>query len=209
MSVARYRGKLRLAVGAWMLAVLTGTMLAATAPGWSMPADTAASATRFGGFVDQSGRAFAPARLAGKAVLLNFIFAGCGTTCPVQTAELAATLKAMPPSIRRSVRIVSITVDPANDTPVALRRYAEARGIRGGEWAFLTGDPAGMMRLARIYNAVGTVNGRVAESMHSTDVVLLNGAGRTIRRYRALPLDKARVIQDVEMLTQFPLLQRR
>ena len=71
----------------------------------------------FAGFLDQSGRRFDPAWLAGRPVLLNFIFAGCGTTCPLQTAELAATLKGLPPRLRREVRHESITFDPQNDTP--------------------------------------------------------------------------------------------
>jgi len=184
-----------------------GLIVAAGLVGASPPPVPARSG--FAGFVDQSGRPFDPARLAGRPVLLNFIFAGCGTTCPLQTAELVATLKGLPPALRRTVRIVSVTVDPQNDTPAALRRYAATFGVPNDRWAFLTGNRAAMLRLAATYNGAGAIAEGFAATMHSTDVLLIGSRGMLIRRYRALPLDRNRLAQDLEMLAQFPALLTR
>lgn len=191
-------GAHRLARPIVALMLATGLLAAAPQP----------TAVPFAGFLDQSGRRFDPARLAGRPVLLNFIFAGCGTTCPRQTAELAAVLKGLPPRLRRDLRIVSVTVDPQNDTPAALQGYATMFGAPAANWASLTGKGDAMLRLVRAYQGAGAVNGRFDAGMHSTDVVLLGARGRVVRRYRALPLDRARLGQDLEMLAQYPALLR-
>jgi cytochrome oxidase Cu insertion factor (SCO1/SenC/PrrC family) len=43
-------------------------------------------------------------------------------------------------SLPAEVRLLSITVDPANDTPKALAAYAAERGASPDRWLFLTGD---------------------------------------------------------------------
>ena len=70
-------------------------------------------------------------------VMLNFIFTTCGTVCPVMVkvfADVPASLGAQ----ASKLRLVSITIDPDNDTPAQLKTYAKAIGA-GGRWTFLTG----------------------------------------------------------------------
>ena len=47
------------------------------------------------------------------------------------------------------VRLVSITVDPAYDTPEVLTRYAQSFAAQPQRWLFLTGDKATIYRLVR------------------------------------------------------------
>ena len=46
-----------------------------------------------------------------------------------------------------TVRLVSFSVDPANDTPEALRAYAERFGAEPGRWLFVTGERAALYAL--------------------------------------------------------------
>ena len=78
--------------------------------------------------VDHDARAFRLSGLQGKVVLLNFVFTGCAATCPTQTRELAALQQALPASLRRDVRFVSVSVDPLGDTPALLRAYGQSAG---------------------------------------------------------------------------------
>ncbi|MGZ5198623.1 MAG: SCO family protein [Telluria sp.] len=67
-------------------------------------------------------------------VALNFVFTSCSAICPIQSrvfAELQA--KAGP-----GLRLVSISIDPLNDTPERLRDYARKIGAGSG-WRFYTG----------------------------------------------------------------------
>lgn len=83
--------------------------------------------------------------MATGPVAVNFIYTGCVSFCPPQTAifrQLQALLDAPP---RQAGMLLSISIDPLSDTPDALARYAarfEARlGVRE-RWLMLTGSPA-------------------------------------------------------------------
>jgi protein SCO1/2 len=49
---------------------------------------------------------------------------------------------------------VAITVDPEQDTPAILKRYAETHGVDLAGWAFLTGIPSEIWEVARQYGVV-------------------------------------------------------
>lgn len=94
--------------------------------------------------VDQRGDTLRSDDLEGGIWVASFIFTHCTGVCPTITAkmaELRETLDASGPA-GAAVRFVSITVDPARDTPEVLRRYAERfGGAPPAKWAFLTGTP--------------------------------------------------------------------
>jgi protein SCO1/2 len=69
--------------------------------------------------------------------MLNFVFTTCRTVCPVTTKVLADVPALLGREARR-LRLVSISIDPENDTPLQLKAYA--RSFQAGErWQFLTG----------------------------------------------------------------------
>ncbi|MFT3762308.1 MAG: SCO family protein [Pseudoxanthomonas sp.] len=102
--------------------------------------------------VDQSGREVAARTLLTRGpVAVNFMFAGCSTVCPPQTALLLAALQRMQqePGLR-GVRAVSITVTPALDAPAQLREYAARHRLPAApRWSLLTGDASEVERVAR------------------------------------------------------------
>jgi protein SCO1/2 len=73
-----------------------------------------------------------------RKVLINFIFTRCEQACPLDTAKLAQVQKLLGPRVGRDIFMYSITLDPAHDTPEALKAYAGKFGARPG-WLFLTG----------------------------------------------------------------------
>ena len=89
--------------------------------------------------VDQDGKSVPLSRALGgpEPVGLNFFFASCRTICPVMSSAFAG----MREKLRKdgaSLRLVSISIDPEQDTPEVLRTYAKRFGA-GREWTFLTG----------------------------------------------------------------------
>jgi protein SCO1/2 len=75
----------------------------------------------------------------GKTVLINFMFTTCGDFCPRATSNLAGVQRLLGAQLGREVRMISITVDPENDTPPRLARFAAEHHARPG-WYFLTGS---------------------------------------------------------------------
>ncbi len=77
--------------------------------------------------------------LKGKVVVISFMFTTCSTLCPMTTAHLASVQQYLGDRLGRDVFILSISVDPTNDTPAALKKYARSYKARRG-WYFLTGE---------------------------------------------------------------------
>lgn len=70
-------------------------------------------------------------------VMMNFIFTTCGAICPVMSkvfSDVPARLGAQ----ASRLRMISISIDPENDTPAQLKSYASSYGA-GARWTFLTG----------------------------------------------------------------------
>ena len=78
------------------------------------------------------------ALLAGNdPVMMNFIFTTCSTICPVMT-KVFADVPVRLGGEAKHLRMISISIDPENDTPLQLKAYAKS--FQAGErWKFLTG----------------------------------------------------------------------
>jgi protein SCO1/2 len=104
------------------------------------------------GFVDQEGKLWRPAMLAGKAYALTFIYTRCPlpTYCPLMNRNFRAAqqLVASRGALRDQVRFVTISFDPEFDTPALLKRFATAIGADLGTWTFLTGERAAIEAFA-------------------------------------------------------------
>lgn len=88
-----------------------------------------------------------------KFVVLTFMYATCGKTCPLVTANLVRVQQLLGDRIGRDVFFYSISVQPEKDTPEQLRRYAKAYGAGPGWW-FLTGKRADIDLIRRRLGAV-------------------------------------------------------
>lgn len=73
----------------------------------------------------------------GRPVVLNFIFTTCTTICPL-TSQVFSMLQHKLGADRSKVHLVSISIDPEQDTPARLRAYA-ARFKAGADWQHYTG----------------------------------------------------------------------
>ncbi|HEX7807225.1 MAG TPA: SCO family protein [Thermoanaerobaculia bacterium] len=78
--------------------------------------------------------------IEGKVVVINAFFANCTGSCPVMAGKLAALQARFGDRIGKDLTILSISVDPTNDTPAALKAYASRFKATSG-WYFLTGKP--------------------------------------------------------------------
>jgi len=73
-----------------------------------------------------------------KLVVIDFAYTSCTTVCPVLTALLAQVQTQLGERVGKEVQLVTITVDPARDTPARLTEYAAKHGVKPG-WTWLTG----------------------------------------------------------------------
>ena len=99
---------------------------------------------------DQDGRRFALAHQRGKVAVVTFIFTGCADSCPILTAKLVGVQRTLAQK-KQEVFFIAITVDPLNDTPAQLRKYAMAQSANLDNFAFLTGSFEQVEDVARRY----------------------------------------------------------
>lgn len=119
--------------------------------------------------LDQDGREVALRELLqSQRVLVNFVFTTCSTVCSPMTAIFSQVQRDLGAKGVRDVRLVSITLDPAVDTPARLKAYADGFGRQEG-WTFLTGKPETM---AKVLRAMG---GHVPEKTKHAPFTLLRG----------------------------------
>lgn len=117
--------------------------------------------------------------LHGKIVVVNFIFTNCGDVCPLDTAQLKRVQELIGDHAGRDVMFYSISVDPANDTPEALRGFMKKFDIKAG-WTFLTGRPEDITLIQRKF---GFEPAGDKPTAHSTTVILANVAtGQFVKR---------------------------
>lgn len=76
--------------------------------------------------------------VAGKVVVIHSFSTACTTQCPIVARNLSAIQESLGDRLGRDAVILSITVDPATDTPAKLQEYSARNEAKAG-WFFLTG----------------------------------------------------------------------
>ena len=86
--------------------------------------------------------------MIGKVYVLEFFF----TRCPDICIEMNQNMKLLDEEFGDSndFGIISITIDPNNDTPSILKKYSEALDVKSQNWHFLTGEKDYIYDLANI-----------------------------------------------------------
>jgi protein SCO1/2 len=117
----------------------------------------------------QTGRPFDSKVLDGHVWVADFIYTTCPGPCPMMSAhmrQLQDSTAEIP-----DVRLLSITVDPAHDTPAVLTEYARHYKQDPARWFFLTGDMEKLNDLGVHAFKVNSVDGSLT---HSTRFVLVD-----------------------------------
>lgn len=120
----------------WIALVLLGAALTACASGAAstpartpdgtyqgLPLDPAQPRPTFA-LTDTAGRPYDfAAATRGAPTLLFFGYTHCPDVCPTTMADTALALQAVPTALRRQVRVVFVTTDPARDTGPVLATW--------------------------------------------------------------------------------------
>jgi protein SCO1/2 len=143
--------------------------------------------------VDQAGNPVTLADLNGQVLVVDFIFTRCPGPCPIMTSRHVELQRALAPELRERVRFVSISLDPAFDSPEVLKAYADARGVDLSNWSFLTGPEPDVAEVVRRFG-VGTLRASDGNIDHALATFLVDGRGRIAKRWLGLehPVDELR-----------------
>lgn len=100
--------------------------------------------------IDQDGREldFYQDLVVGKVVVMNFVFTTCTTVCPPMGANFGKLQKLLGERAGRDVHLISVSIDPATDTPERMRAWGAKFGAGPG-WTLVTGSKTDLTRLLK------------------------------------------------------------
>lgn len=155
---------------------------------------------------DQHGESFGLSNLRGKVWIANFVFTTCRGPCQMMTSQMATlqqTLQGQHPKWDQ-IALISITVDPSNDTPEVLKEYARLALADPEHWRFLTGERATIWRLVRDGFKLPVGEDADNEQMpifHSQRFVLVDEVGQIRGFYEGLEeAGRAKLLADLDGL---------
>jgi len=165
-----------------------------------------------GQVLDSEGRSCRLEELVrGRVTVLSFIYTRCGSAkaCPYATGVLNQLhrLSQQDPVLENNMRLLSLSFDPAHDTPERMASYASwARGrTNAAPWRFLTTRSPGELR--PILDAYGQVVDRKQNPAdptgplnHTLRVFVIDRAGNIRNIYSSGTLDVRLVLADVKTL---------
>jgi protein SCO1 len=141
--------------------------------------------------------------LAGKILVINFFFVNCPSVCPKLTGNMTMLQKAFKKA-DSVVHLVSITVNPEQDTPSVLRVYADRFRANHDHWWFLTGNKNDIYNFARNELAVSVQpsEGGADDFTHTEKIVVIDRERYIRGYYNGLDtVDLKRCADDIVLLT--------
>jgi cytochrome oxidase Cu insertion factor (SCO1/SenC/PrrC family) len=153
--------------------------------------------------LDESGTSAPVLHLAPNEVaLVSFVYLSCPDSCPTATATLAAldAKLAERPALGRRVKLVTVSFDPARDTPermAALRRGLSPRG----RWLFATAASGNALQPVLDdfgQDAMPLTDAAAERIAHVLKVFLVDGQGQVRNIYSTGFLDLRLLLADLE-----------
>jgi protein SCO1 len=213
-----FSGGIALALSVLLLALTIARPIAPDQAQGTGAADDFGAAPAFT-LTDQLERPVSSDMFRGKIVVADFIYTSCTDICPL----LSTQMQALQERLRREnllgnqVQLLSFSVDPARDTPVVLRTYAERHKADPDAWRFLTGPeetvkplivdgfhlgvqalpPPTATNAAHSHSAASLEE---YEVMHSGRFALIDQQGHIRTYYDGQELDLERVLRDIHGL---------
>nr|MCU0491087.1 SCO family protein [Chloroflexaceae bacterium] len=153
---------------------------------------------------DQAGQWVLDGDLREKVVLLHFSYSRCGQPCVAQVAELQALRDQLQASglLGSQVQLLTVSFDPAYDTPAVLNQYAASLGADGVAWRVLTGEATELKTLIGggfrvFYEQQPGFGGSFA---HDQRVTLVDKNGLIRAEYDGERFTAARAVRDITLM---------
>lgn len=151
---------------------------------------------------DQDGKAFSLADLKGETVLINFMFAGCTSVCPVQTIGLRRVHDEMKLDPKKDrIKLLSISIAPLSDTPEQLKAFAKRFEIDTPNWRFAVASQSDTDELTKQFS-VGVKPLEGDQLDHRSLLYLINPEGVMIQQYRGAQVDVERLKKELRIVDE-------
>jgi protein SCO1/2 len=169
--------------------------------------------------VNQDGKTIRLDSFKGKVTLITFVYTQCPFEdyCPLVSKNFAQIYKAMRsnPALSANVRLLSVSFDPAHDTPPVLRQYAATFSATTGgspldRWQFATAPPKDLEKITQFFGVFYDPSG--SQVVHSLSTSVISPQGTIYKWYSGnewkpsdLLDDAAKALSPVKAATPKPV----
>ena len=140
---------------------------------------------------NQDGERVTAASLRGRTVVFAFVYSTCKDTCPAQVQSIRGALD----DLGHDVRVVGVSVDPANDTRDRARTFLVDQSMTG-RMDFLLGSRAQLEPVWKAFGIAPQTKGRD----HSSYTVIVDADGRQRIAFPASRLTSTDLAADLAAL---------
>lgn len=130
------------------------------------------------------GDAYSLSPRPGNVRLVELIYTRCPDVCPTTTVKMVQLQKRLKEAqlMGNGVEFLTITIDPQNDTPEVLRKYAKQLGIDTQGWSILRGDEGSIQRVT---SSLGFIASKTEDGFisHTTSTYLVDSNNEVIRKF--------------------------
>jgi protein SCO1/2 len=123
--------------------------------------------------VDQRGMRFSLSTLPKRHVAVTFVASRCADACPIANA-LFARMQRRIVAQHLPLGLVTITLDPAFDTPFVMSALAGTFGAQPATWRVCSGSVTDIRRLMQAFGVVARPDAMGIPEVHSSEVYLLD-----------------------------------
>ncbi len=157
--------------------------------------------------VNQDGKPIRLRGYRGQALLITFIYTRCPLPdyCTLMSTNFAGIERELQndPALRDKTHLLSVSIDPAHDTPKVLRSYGAAHTERYDRenfkhWEFATGAPGEIQRMARFFGL--TYYSEKDQIVHSLRTALVAPDGRLAKIYHGNEWKPSEVVGELRKL---------
>ncbi|HMF28043.1 MAG TPA: SCO family protein, partial [Candidatus Cybelea sp.] len=127
--------------------------------------------------IDQLGRSFTLASLRGQPVVVTFVSAHCTDACPLINAQFSDAARRIRAQ-HLSAKLVTITLDPQNDSPRTMRALATRFEANPRYWLLAGGSVRDVEAVMREFGVVSKKGRDGYREEHTTFVYFFNSDGK-------------------------------
>ncbi len=136
--------------------------------------------------LDQSGTTRRLSDWRGLALAVTFVYTRCPLPdfCPMLDRRFGELQRALSSDalLRDRVHLVSVSFDPAHDTPAVIQTHAKARGADPRTWSYLTGTPAAIDHFTSRFGVSTIADKNTAETLtHNLRTAVIDRQGRLVK----------------------------
>jgi protein SCO1/2 len=173
--------------------VITGSGVPLLKPGDVVPDST---------FVDQDGKKRAFESFRGSTAVLTFIYTRCPlpTFCPMMDRHFVAIQERMRDDpLLKKVHLVTITFDPAYDTPAVLKKHARELNADLNRWTFLTGEPDAIEKFGGRFGVFVTrASNDPRDITHNLRTAIVGPDGKIVKIYTGNEWTPDEILADLK-----------